>query len=106
MKTSSERSTPLSKSNFDFIKELLEKGAATNVKNNYGMTPLILGILLLIAVKCYLLNFNYKLCIASARGYIEVVKELLGKGADINVKDNKMRSSLHCGIFLIFVLVT
>ena len=51
MTISSEPSTPLSKINFDFIKELLEKGANINVKNNYGMTPLILGILLLIAVR-------------------------------------------------------
>jgi ankyrin repeat protein len=34
----------LSKSNFDFIKELLEKGADINVKNKYGMTPLLFGI--------------------------------------------------------------
>jgi ankyrin repeat protein len=34
----------LSKSNFDFIKELLEKGADINVKNKNGMTPLIFGI--------------------------------------------------------------
>ena len=34
----------LIKSNFDFIKELLEKGADINVKNKNEMTPLIFGI--------------------------------------------------------------
>ncbi len=44
--------------------------------------------------------FIYFLFIASARGHIEVVKELLDRGANIEEKDNDGYTPLIYGIFL------
>jgi ankyrin repeat protein len=80
------------------VKELLNRGANIEEKNNDGWTPLICGIFL------ELLNhfkwFIYFLYIASLNGHIEVVKELLNRGANIEQKDNDGMTPLIWGIFL------
>ncbi len=53
---------------------LISNGANTNVKDEYGNTPL-----------------HY----ASMCGNLEVVKYLINKGADINKKNNKGNTPLH-----------
>ncbi len=82
----------------EVVKELLNSGANIEEKDNYGYTPLIWGIFL------QLLNhfkwFIYFLFIASFYGQIEVVKELLNRGANIEEKNNYGYTPLNNGIFL------
>ncbi len=80
------------------VKELLNRGANIEEKDNDGQTPLIWGIFL------QQLNhfkwFIYFCLIASRDGHIEVVKELLDRGANIKQKDNIGWTPLIWGIFL------
>ena len=43
--------------------------------------------------------------IASCLDKVEIVRELLSKGADINATDNEGRTPLICGIFLKFFVI-
>ena len=74
------------------------KGANVEEKHNDGETPLILGIFL--QLFNYFIWFIYFLFIASFYGKIEVVKELLNRGANIEEKDNYGNTPLIKGIFL------
>ncbi len=80
------------------VKELLDRGANIEEKNNDGWTPLFWGIFL------QLLNhfkwFIYFLFIASFSGDIEMVKELLDRGASVKpVTYIDSQSALHIGIY-------
>jgi ankyrin repeat protein len=85
------------------VKELLNRGANIEEKDNDGYTPLISGIFL------QLFNhfkwFIYFLFIASFNGHIEVVKELLNRGANIEEKDNYGNTPLIKGIFLNYSII-
>ncbi len=74
------------------------KGANVEEKDNYGNTPLIKGIF--IQLFNYFKWFIYFLLIASSSGRIEVVKELLNRGANIEEKDNYGNTPLIEGLFL------
>ena len=60
------------KSNAEAVRELLAKGADPNAKTPYGATPLFF---------------------ACDRGSLEIVKMLVERGADVNVKDTFYNSS-------------
>src|SRR5260370_32787760 len=49
------------------VKAVLDKGVSVNAKSSYGQTPMFF---------------------ACDRGYIEIVKLLIERGADLNVEDN------------------
>jgi hypothetical protein len=55
------------------VKALLAAGAGVNMKNNKGVTALIL---------------------ASGYGHIEIVKALIAEGADLNTKDSRGKTAL------------
>jgi ankyrin repeat protein len=48
---------------------------------------------------------HFFLFIASSNGHIEVVKELLNRGAYIEQKDNSGMTPLICGIFLNYSII-
>ena len=54
------------------VKALLDKGASANSKSSYGQTPLFF---------------------ACDRGYVEIVKLLIERGADVNVEDTFYHAS-------------
>ena len=58
----------------DDIISLIRNGADINAENNHGDTPLM---------------------IASQRGNLEIVKELLSYGVDVNVRDNDRNTALQ-----------
>ena len=82
---------------------MLEEGADIESKDRYsnnlqyGWTPLIHGIFLIIYST---LIIYYFLFIASKNGHIEVAKLLLERGADIESKDRWGKTPLIEGIFL------
>ncbi len=80
------------------VKELLDRGANIEEKDDDGETPLIKGIFL--QFFNYFKWFIYFWIIASSYGRIEVVKELLNRGANIEEKDNSGQTPLIKGIFL------
>jgi hypothetical protein len=80
------------------VKELLNRGANIEEKDKFGQTPLIEGIFL--QLFNHFKRFIYFLFIASRDGHIEVVKELLNRGANIEEKDNDGETPLIKGIFL------
>ncbi len=82
----------------EVVKELLKRGANIEEKDKYGRTPLIMGIFL--ELFYHLKWLIYFLFIASVLGHIEVVKELLDRGANIEEKDNDGWTPLIAGIFL------
>ena len=87
-----------SNGHIEVVKELLNRGANIEEKDNDGTTPLIYGIFL------QLFNhfkwFIYFLFIACSDGHIEAVKELLNRGANIEQKDKYGYTPLIWGIFL------
>ncbi len=82
----------------EVVKELLNRGANIEEKDEFGQTPLIKGIFL--QLFNYFKWFIYFLFIASASGQIEVVKKLLDRGANIEEKDELGHTPLIKGIFL------
>ncbi len=84
--------------NIEVVKELLDRGANIEEKNNNGETPLIKGVFLQFFNQ--LKWFIYFLFLASAFGHIEVVKELLNRGANIEEKDKNGETPLIRGVFL------
>ncbi len=82
------------------VKELLNHNADIEAKDNDGCTPLICGIFQSIYLiwKIIILFFS-----AARSGHIEVVKELLNRNADIEVKDKDGNTALILGIVL-FIL--
>ena len=79
------------------VKELLSKGANINARNCMGQTPLLHGIFMNFSLNFN--NFSF-LCIALIYSYadIELVKELLEKGANTNTADNEGITPLIQGI--------
>jgi ankyrin repeat protein len=83
-----------SKGNIEVIKELLKFNADIDAKDRFGFTPLIWGLFL-----NYFIKLNYRLIffIASSKGNIEAIKELLKFNADIDAKDKYGYTALDRG---------
>jgi ankyrin repeat protein len=109
--------TPLSKAvqsgNMDMVRELLRRGADINSKNRRGITPLIIAIedrdypmvkfLLDAGADPNVRDNNKKsvlaLTVTSNQGNIEIVRELLKHGADINAQDRYGNTPLMEAIY-------
>ncbi len=92
-----------SNGHIEVVQELLKRGANIEQKDNDGYTPLICGIFL--ELFNHFKWFIYFLFIASFNGDIEVVKELLKRGANIEEKDNDGYTPLILGIFLNYSII-
>lgn len=99
------------------VKYLVDKGADINVKDNEGYTALIWALIFekLNVVEYFIescaididAKYNIKyfgnvkdgsytiLMIASMKGYLEIVKYLVDKGADINIENDKCDTALN-----------
>lgn len=105
------------KGHLEIVKYLVDKGADINVKDNEGYTALIRALIFekLNVVEYFIENcaididakYNIKyfgnvkngsytiLMIASMKGYLEIVKYLVDKGADINIESDKCDTALN-----------
>ena len=83
------------------IQEAIQSGADVNVRNKYGVTPLLMAsqnghaevVKLLLAAKAdvnaAMTNGVTPLFIASEKGHTEIVKLLLAARADVNIRVSK-----------------
>ena len=78
----------------EVVKLLLDKGADVNIKNDKGITALMEASSGGNAEKVKNSAFKIALTEAPSVGYVEVVKLLLAKGADVNLKNSKGETAL------------
>ena len=90
--------------NIELVKLLTEKGADINVKDGMGYTPLYWAceeghlevVKLLIQQEVGVpININPLLRLAARGGHTQLVKLLIGKGADVNARNRDGNTSLH-----------
>jgi ankyrin repeat protein len=82
----------------DMVEFLIAKGADVNAKNNEGQTPVDVAvsqnhseIVKLLIEK----GADVSLHAAARQGLLEKLKELIGKGSDINAADSSGQTALH-----------